>query len=366
MNDYRTFHEVLYEAITTTSSYDEWVAFLKAQENHPVALWIERFEQVPQGLKWHPEFELSKHVYLVTVSVHRQGRDDLLEAAFLHDVGKWVTTNIGNDRMYSYGHAEDSLPWIDSYIRYLEDWDLTRRVVEKHMDYHEVGDPRIKNDLHMKEFVKADKKMSTVLFYEFFADEMEGNKAKEADVYRKQRESDKEIIVAIGISGSGKSTYLRKHFYEELIVCPDEIRRELTGDISDQSRNDEVWRLTKERLLAVVEKHGKAVLDATNVDKYRRVRFMSAFNGCRKIAIVFPVDLEEAISRVQKDIQGAIDRSDVPVRVIKRQHTSLMRGLKSLVHEFNEVRVTVDPAEKGNALEILEKINEALKEKDHE
>jgi hypothetical protein len=53
----------------------------------------------------------------------------------------------------------------------------------------------------------------------------------------------------VGIPGCGKSTYLRKvNSPNVLIVCPDDIRRELTGDISDQSRNGDVWVAAEERI----------------------------------------------------------------------------------------------------------------------
>jgi len=367
----RKMHDILLEAITTTNSYDEWVKFIKDFVDDKISPALkelmELFEETPQGLKWHPEFELSKHVYLVSISVHRQGRDDLLEAAFLHDIGKIYSTNIGNDRIYSYGHAEISAEYIGAIRDYLKYPELTHKVIEKHMDYWDMGDPRIKNELHLKEFVKADKAMSEVLFYEFFFNEAEENKIKEEEVYRKQRESDKKVYIAIGISGSGKSTYLRKNFREEVIVCPDEIRRKLCGDISDQSKNSEIWNETRIEMRSIIDKYGEVVLDATNVDKYRRVKFMSAFNGCRKIALVFPVELDEAIARVQKDIEDGIDRSKVPAKVIKRQHGSFNKGLTSLIHEFNEMRVVATVGEQESiTLEIVKKLDEAKKENENE
>ena len=250
----------------------------------------------------------------------------------MHDCGKVDSTNIGNDRIYSYGHAQASLPTIDEFKEYLRYYELTRRISEKHMDYYEMGDPNIKNDLHMKEFVKADKKMSSVLFYEFFAEESSDNEKKQDNLFKSQRESSKVVYIAVGPSGSGKSTYLNKNFKKEVIVCPDEIRKELTKNISDQSKNKEVWEIAKERLLSTVSKFGEGVLDATNVDRYRRIQFMSAFNGTKKIALVFPVDLEESIRRVKVDIESGVDRSNVPEKVIERQHFSFEKGLSSLIH----------------------------------
>ena len=179
--------------------------------------------------------------------------------------------------------------------------------------------------------------MNNVLFYEFFHDDEEENRKKEEEVYRKQRESDKKVYIAVGISGSGKSTRLAQMFPADIIVSTDAIRRELTKDISDQSQNSKVWDEAPKRMLEILERKGRVVLDATNVVKYRRICFMSKFNGARKTAIVFPVDLDDAIANVKKDIGNGVIRSNVPEGVIRRQFKNLNKGLESLQHEFNEV-----------------------------
>lgn len=354
MQNLATFHKVLLEAISTTSSYDEWILFLK--NNDLTKIDIERYERVPQGLRWHPEFELSKHVYLISVALHRQGIDELLEAAFFHDWGKIEGTNVGKDRIYSYGHAELSVPHIDFYREYLEYWDITRRVTEKHMEYDSITEAKIKDDVYLKAFVNADKNMSSTLFYELFPDQQEINKEKELKLYKDQSTASLKIYIAVGISGSGKSTYIRENFDSKWIVSSDAIREEICGDISCQKRNAEVWKEVKTRLVDKMAKYGIAVLDATNIDKGRRIKFMSTFNGCRKIALVFPVDLNEAISRVNGDVKNNVNRSNVPTPVIKKQYDTMRRGLKSLGHEFNEVLVMSNESNEAESIKVLEEI----------
>jgi predicted kinase len=60
----------------------------------------------------------------------------------------------------------------------------------------------------------------------------------------------KKLILGIGIPGSGKTTVLKKlaNDYNYSYICPDDIRFELTLDMSDQSRNKEVWRESYHRL----------------------------------------------------------------------------------------------------------------------
>ena len=47
----------------------------------------------------------------------------------------------------------------------------------------------------------------------------------------------------VGLPGSGKSTIARQlnDIYGTIIVSPDIIRKDLTGDMNDQSRNTEVF-----------------------------------------------------------------------------------------------------------------------------
>lgn len=43
------------------------------------------------------------------------------------------------------------------------------------------------------------------------------------------------LIITVGPSGSGKSTWAKTQ-EDFKIICPDKIRKQLTGDISDQSK----------------------------------------------------------------------------------------------------------------------------------
>ena len=71
---------------------------------------------------------------------------------------------------------------------------------------------------------------------------------------------------------------------------------------------------------------------------------MSKFNGFKKVALVFHEKPEIAFSRVKKDIENNVSRSNVPESVVQRQFSDLKRGYKSLIHEFNEVKEFGDPS----------------------
>jgi len=320
--------------VTLHTYISEWKRQLREYEI--TANVVNALEGVPQGLKYHPEFDAFYHTYYVVSAIWKLWRPDLIEAAFLHDYGKGTKTNIGRNVIHSFGHPKESLKFVEKHKDIIKYYDLTYRMVGKHMDLNP-GHKKLKDDIDLDDFVNADKIISKQL-YMSHSDWMDRfkNKIKEKMVFFKQRYSSKKVYIMVGISGSGKSRYL-KSVDPKYIVSPDDIRRELTGDISDQSKNNEVWALAKLTMKITLRRYGKVYLDATNVNKWLRVEFMADFNGVQKIAVVFDSDVETSLKRVNNDIENGVDRSVVPEEIIRKQYKLFKKGESSLKHEFNKV-----------------------------
>ena len=319
-------------------NYIDWDNALKSNElTRDIYPYL---ENVPQALKWHPEFDLTKHVFLVFTAIKRMGFDQLLETALFHDIGKKETTNVGKDRIYSYDHAIRSCFLLEKFKDRMDYYDITYDTTKRHMDYMAANEPPIKNDLLMKTFVTADKVLSKTLYYEFFFEQDdENNKLKEKKLFDDQQNSNKTVYITVGISGSGKSSYLKNEFHRSnFLVSSDALRKELYKNINDQSNNEKLWNEDiPNEMLDALRQGDSVILDATNLNKSQRIKFMSKFNGCKKVALVFDVDVEEAIKRVKNDINNNVIRSNVPENVIRKQYKSFINGLSSLDHEFNEV-----------------------------
>ena len=150
-----------------------------------------------------------------------------------------------------------------------------------------------------------------------------------------------ELIVMVGIPGSGKSTYVTELAEQGYaIINPDNIRVEITGDMADQSRNAEVWREANGRLLRLLGEGRNVVLDATNVDPVRRKELLDMVRESGVDvdikAYVKPVDKDEAIRRVKgRASQGGLD---VPEEVMDRMHNSFTETPPSLDEGFSEIR----------------------------
>lgn len=85
------------------------------------------------------------------------------------------------------------------------------------------------------------------------------------------------LTLMVGISGSGKSTHAAKlaRATDAVIVEPDAIRKELTGDATDQSRNGEVFRIAHSRATSILLDGKSVIIDATNLDRKTRAEWIA-------------------------------------------------------------------------------------------
>ena len=140
-----------------------------------------------------------------------------------------------------------------------------------------------------------------------------------------------EIIVPIGISGSGKTRLYNMRYSDLTLVSPDLIRKELTGSISDQRKNREVFEEVDRRVADLVKKGESFFYDATNVNSEFRKKFVEQFRGTdvKVIYVVLPADMQVSYMRIKQDLKNNVDRSNVPFEVLMRQNGFYNQSLKS-------------------------------------
>ncbi|MBI0318359.1 MULTISPECIES: polynucleotide kinase-phosphatase [Streptomyces violaceusniger group] len=149
---------------------------------------------------------------------------------------------------------------------------------------------------------------------------------------------DLSLVVLVGTTGSGKSTFARAHFLPTQIVSSDVCRGLVADDENDQSATPDAFDV----LHYIVGKRLAAgrltVIDATNVrsESRRSLIGLAREHDVLPVAIVLDVPEGECARRNAE----RPDRAGMPGHVIPRQRRELRRSLKSLEREgFRKVHV---------------------------
>ncbi|MFF1546511.1 polynucleotide kinase-phosphatase [Streptomyces sp. NPDC058291] len=166
--------------------------------------------------------------------------------------------------------------------------------------------------------------------------------------------TDLSLVVLVGASGSGKSTFAHRHFKPTEVISSDFCRGLVSDDENDQSATrdafDVLHYIAGKRLAA----GRRTVVDATSVqpDARRQLIELAKQHDVLPIAIVLDVPEEVCAERNA----ARTDRADLPRRVIQRHIRELRRSLRGLEREgFRKVHVLRGVEDVENASVVTEK-----------
>ena len=298
---------------------------------------VDKLIKTEQHLAYHPEGNVYNHTKIV-YELAKKVSDDLAVCALFHDLGKIDTTkfNEAKGRLQAIGHENYCAKYLNEYL-YLffgtySDRNLIYYVCVKHMRIHNFH----RNMTEKKKIEFRKKKYFEQLNTFSFCDRMDQDYIDNYILNKgatEMEDKSPKFLMTVGISGSGKSTYV-KSLTNYVIVNPDSIREELTGNISDQSQNAKVWELAKLRVCRALSEGKNVVLDATNVDSEKRKAFIKDLpSGTYKEAIVFDIDKKIAWQRVCNDINSGVNRSNVPYEAVERQYKTYNRDIGNIAFE---------------------------------
>jgi protein phosphatase len=145
------------------------------------------------------------------------------------------------------------------------------------------------------------------------------------------------LVVLVGVSGSGKSTFARERFKPTEVISSDFCRGLVADDENDQSASGDAFEL----LHFIVGKRLAAgrltVVDATNVQFDARRALVALAREHDVLPVALVLDVPESVCRARNASRPDRDFGD---HVIRRQHADLRRSLRGLQKEgFRTVHV---------------------------
>ena len=171
---------------------------------------------------------------------------------------------------------------------------------------------------------------------------------------------DMSLVVLVGASGSGKSTFARAHFAPTQVLSSDFFRGLVADDENDQSASadafDALHYVAAKRLAA-----GRTtVIDATNVQRASRASLVKLAKEHDVLPTAIVLDLPVAVCAARNASRADRDFGD---HVIRRQRGELHRSLKSLEREgFRRVHVLRSEAEVAGAEIVVEPLRNDKRE----
>ncbi|MFJ4978504.1 polynucleotide kinase-phosphatase [Streptomyces coeruleorubidus] len=166
--------------------------------------------------------------------------------------------------------------------------------------------------------------------------------------------TDLSLVVLVGASGSGKSTFARRHFKPTEIISSDFCRGLVSDDENDQSATkdafDVLHYIAGKRLAA----GRRTVVDATSVQSDARRQLIDLARRYDVLPIAIVLDVPENVCAERN--AARTDRADMPRRVIQRHIRELRRSLRQLEREgFRKVHVLRGVEDVEQATVVTEK-----------
>ncbi|WP_436777114.1 polynucleotide kinase-phosphatase [Yinghuangia sp. YIM S09857] len=162
------------------------------------------------------------------------------------------------------------------------------------------------------------------------------------------------LVVLVGTTGSGKSTFARTHFRHTQVLSSDFFRGMVADDENDQAASKDAFELLHHVAGKRLAAGRLTVVDATNVQQGARAQLvqLAREHDVLPVAIVLDVPEQTCFERNAE----RPDRAHLPRNVITRQRKDMTRSLRHLQREgFRKVHHLRGVAEIDDAVIAYEK-----------
>ncbi|MFK7905282.1 MAG: AAA family ATPase, partial [Chitinophagales bacterium] len=156
------------------------------------------------------------------------------------------------------------------------------------------------------------------------------------------------LVLLIGTSGAGKSTFAQKHFPKTAIVSSDVCRGIVSDDENSMAASKDAFDLMHYIIGKRLKNGVLTVVDATNVQSESRKKFIQLAREYHVLPVAIVLDLPQ---RVAEDRNELREDRNFGNHVIRRQKQQLRRSLRGLKREgFRKIHI-LKSEEEVNAIE---------------
>jgi len=317
-------------------SFDEFFNYL------PEDIQI-KLEKTIQDAKHHAEGCVKNHIKMIFEYIQDNYNEDLdlLICAMFHDLGKIDTTKVFEKkdgiRIHAIGHEDYAQSYINLYKLYFAslenydsiDWNKVSYICKNHMRAHMYYSGRISKPA----------KRQAMEEHEYFEDLMRFERADENGSIH--GETQRFVIVALGIPGAGKTTWRRKFIEEHKdqnwkVICPDDMREAITGSISNITQDSKVWTHVYGKLDDILYNTNDSIIfdsTAVNIKTQKQIEYIC---NTYKVAIIYKIfecDKDDAVLRIATDLANDVNRSNVPNEIVWKMSKSFVDAKDRVIQE---------------------------------
>jgi protein phosphatase len=159
------------------------------------------------------------------------------------------------------------------------------------------------------------------------------------------------LVLLIGASGSGKSTFAKKHFGKHEVVSSDVCRGIVSNDENSQSATNDAVDVLNFIIGKRLKNGHLTVVDATNVQTEARKGLINLARQYHTLPVAIVLDLPQ---RVCEDRNESREDRNFGNHVIRQQKQQLKRSIKGLKREgFRKIYVLKSEEEVDSVTGII-------------
>ncbi|HEY7073024.1 MAG TPA: polynucleotide kinase-phosphatase [Acidimicrobiales bacterium] len=138
------------------------------------------------------------------------------------------------------------------------------------------------------------------------------------------------LVVLVGVSGSGKSTFAARHFRRTEVISSDFCRGLVSDDENDQSATKAAFEVLHFIAAQRMDAQRLTVIDATNVERHARQALLALAKRHHTLAVAVVLDVPEAVCAERN---ASREERDFGAHVLRNQRRELRRSMNAIRKE---------------------------------